>query len=242
MTDKDRCKRDILKILKELEIVIEEAEKEGITASEIDSDLIYYNVKSFGEALSKHARYSSSTARDAINELEDNGEIAKNKHGFYELARSKNISTIIKYGMYITLLPVLNQTQGTYYMEVPNNSAQFLADLFNQSVSRNDKRFYAIAHNLLLMLDLELSAKHNIVEKKPFNLKSFIKEYGITVRDYETIINPIEGFTDEEIEEQNFHSALMQRQYEEKQQEEYSDKVTLKRKIPVKRTGQTDTE
>ena len=246
MNEKERCKKDILKLLKNLEIIIDEAEKEGHSANEIETDLFYYNVDSFSKALSKNTSYSKYTARDAINELESTGAIAKTKHGFYELAtNSKDISKIVKYSMYITLLPVMNQPQGTYYMEVPNNSAQFLADLFNQSVSRNDKRFYAVAHNLLLMLDLELSAKHNIIEKKPFDLKSFIKTYGIGLRDYETILTPIEGFTNEEIneiEELNYHSASSQDAYEENRQEEYSGEITPKRKITVKRTGQTDTE
>ena len=155
------------------------------------------------------------------------------------------ISKMVKYSMYITLLPVLNQSQGTYYMEVPNNSAQFLADLFNQSISRNDKRFYAVAHNLLLMLDLELSDRHSIVEKKPFNLKSFISEYGITVRDYETLLTPITGFTENEFEEQAFNSALMQKQYEEEQQEMFSGKIAdevQNRKKPIKRTIQENIE
>ena len=231
MTEKEQCKKAVLKLLRTLESQLEEAEKNGIPLSEFQSDLMYSKIKPFADAISNNSRYSSSTARDAINELIKAGKISIQGRDFFELTKSKNIAKIVKNNLYVTPLPVLNQTNCTHYIETSDNAAPFLANLFNKSISRNDKRFYSLAHNLLLMLDLELSNAQDIVCKKEFDLVSFIKDFGIFVKDYDTLICPVDGFTDDDILESEFDTSLLLRQHEEHLQSNYNGDLTTPRRV-----------
>lgn len=194
--------------LRELENILAEAEKNDLAIEELTSELLFYSVNSFATYLQKTEGFSKSTARDAIQKLEDSEIITKSKQGFYVLKRdSKRIDNIIKYQLYATPLPLENQSDSVHYIEVSDNMAPFLADLFNKSMQRNDKRFFSVAPNLLLLLDLEIPARFNIAKKQPFNLISFFKSYGITVRDYNTVCQEIKGKTHNEVLEEEFDFA-----------------------------------
>lgn len=231
MTEKEQCKKAVLKILRELEALLEEAERDGIPLSEFQSDLMYKSVQPFATAISINSNYSASTARDAINELIKAGRISIQENGFFELTKSKNIAKIVKNSLYVTPLPIQGQSNGTHYLETSDNAAPFLANLFNKSTSRNDKRFYSISHNLLLMLDLGLSHEQGILGKKEFDLVSFIKSFGIFVQDYDTLICPIDGFTDDDILETNFNTSLLLKQHEEISQYNHSGTLTTTRRV-----------
>ena len=209
MTDlKTKAKKIIIESLRELETALDEAEKSGTSIKEIAPNLLFTSVKSFSEELGKRKMFSTFTARDALQELIDDEEIIKSKQGYYVLKRnSKKIDNIIKYQLYATPLPLENQNDSVHYIEVSDNMAPFLADLFNKSMQRNDKRFYSVAPNLLLLLDLEIPTGFNIAEKQPFNLVSFFKSYGITVRDYNTVCQEIKGKTHNEVLEEEFDFA-----------------------------------
>lgn len=231
MTDKEQCKKAILKILRVLESSLEEAEKNGIPRSEFESELIFTSVDSFAKAISTDSHYSKSTARDAIKELEDERQISRRFSGFFELTKSKKIEKIVKTNLYVTPLPVLNQNNGNHYIETSDNAAPFLANLFNNYTARNDKRFYSIAHNLLLMLDLELSHEQDIVQKNDFDLVSFIKSFGIFVQDYDTLICPIDGFTDDDILKSDFNTSRFFKNHEENLQYNYNGKLATPRRV-----------
>lgn len=216
MTDlKQKAKRIITKLLRELETALDEADRSGIPIEEIAPDLLFPSVKSFSEALGATEMFSISTARDALQDLIDNEEITKSKQGFFVLKRnSTRIDSIIKYQLYATPLPLEKQTESIHYIEVSDNMAPFLADLFNKSMHRNDKRFFSVAPNLLLLLDLAIPSELSIVEKQPFNLTSFFKSYGITVRDYNTICQEIKGKNFEELLEEEHDATIKMQEFE----------------------------
>lgn len=189
---KENCKNLIRKLLKELENISRDAKENNTPIQILCKEKLYYNVSAFAKYLEDNYKYKYSTARDAIQEMEDEGEITREVNGYFELRyASKKISNIIQNHLYATILPLETQSDSVYYIEVSDNMAPFLAELFNTTVQRNDKRFYASAPNLLLMLDLAIPEEFDICEKKPFNLTSFFKGFGIIVRDYNTVYQNI---------------------------------------------------
>lgn len=196
---KEKAKVIIKKLLRELDTMLDEAEKSGVSIHEIAPELIFNNVNHFAEELSNSCGFSKSTARNAIQELENDGEIEKSKHGYYELKHdTKKIDKVIRYQLYATPLPLQSQHTDIHYIEVTDNMSPFLAELFNRSMQRNDKRFYSVAPNLLLLLDLASPPELELIEKKPFDLSAFFKEYGISVRDYNAVCQTIQGQTFED--------------------------------------------
>lgn len=222
-TKKDECKKLIREILKTLEVLSDEAERNNTPIYEVCSDLLFQTVSGFSQAIQTKYGYNESTARNAINEMESDGEISKEAHGYFELKRSsKKIDKIVKHQLFATPLPLKNQNDSAQYIEVSDNMSPFLAELFNKSMHMNDKRFYSVAPNLLLLLDLAIPESSEIAVKETFNLSDFLNDYGIAVRDYNIVHQEIKGTT---------YTEMLEQDYFEKTTNQYQGKLNNPRHI-----------
>lgn len=191
-TKKEDCKDTIRMILKKLETLLFEVHKSNADIFSLEDAPLYGSVNSFGGMLNREYGYGTSTARDALKEMIDAGEVIKNSEGYYTLSDgsvSQNIVTSLSSQMYATILPTVQ----SIYIEVPDNMAYVLEKRLNNYVARNDKRFYTIAHNLLLLLDLEIPTDSNIVQKD-FCLETLLEKHGIRLRAYDIGKTDIKGY------------------------------------------------
>ena len=81
------------------------------------------------------------------------------------------------------------------------------------------------------MLDLEISDTQNFIQKKEFDLESFIKGFGIFIQDYDTLIYPVDGLTYNDILESDFNTSLLLRHQEEQFQCDQNGNLTTPRRV-----------
>ena len=192
-TKKESCKDDVRMILENLESLLSEVQKSNTDIFSLEDAPLYSSIKSFAEMLHNEYNYGYSTARDALVEMERAGEIIKSHEGYYTSsngAHSQNIINSIASQMYATILPNVH----SIYIEVPDNMAHLLEKSLNNYVARNDKRFYTVAHNLLLLLDLEIPSESSVFQKA-FCLESLLEQHGIKLRDYNISNTEITGYS-----------------------------------------------
>lgn len=186
------CKNQIKELLKDLDYTREDASLEDIQIESIPNLPLFNSANSFGHYLESNYGFKFATARNAVRELLKDGIIYICDDGYYSLSSNKHSSITtnnISSHIYATILPVENAS----YIEVPNNMAYVLSDELNTYLYRNDKRFYAISHNLLLLLDLKIPSDVNIVEKD-FDIYQFLQKHGIPIKDYNLSQKNIRGY------------------------------------------------
>ena len=216
-TLKEQAKKFVIKILKELDSVMDEVERSGGDIKAIVPELIFTSPNRLATDIEETGKFNKSTARDAIKELLDKGIITMSSDNYLVLVPEvKKVNNYIPHQLYATPLPLNTSEDSVYYIEVSDNMSPLLTDLFNKSVQRNDKRFYSIAHNLILVLDLAVPEDSETIVKSPFNPVSFLKEHGITVRNYNKTYQNIKGKTTEDLFEEEFDAYKSTPVYEGK--------------------------
>lgn len=230
LTKKERCKNLVVEIIKDIDNSREEAALEDILIETIPDLPLYDSVRSFAEYIAANYEYNFATARNAINELLKKGIIFQADDNYYSLSTSKhthNVTNNIASQMYATVLPV----EQAMYIEVPNNMAFIMVNELNRFLHRNDKRFYAIADNLLLLLDLSIPSESDIVEKN-FDIFKFFSKHGIPIKSYNLTQKSIKGYNEE-----TFLGMQAESDYKEHLTEvspDYTGKLNSPRKVSPK--------